>query len=82
MVYYPLANGGSIKNIYNDLDFFCVKYCNNKNKTLLKAMLNVSEACTGGSFESRKAAKDKENRYLLVINSINEIRSELFRYKI
>ena len=72
---------GSIKGISSDIAYYCSRYCSDKKEHLATLMIEVADACTGGEFESAKKRVDA-SRYLLIINAINHVRSELFRRKL
>ena len=74
---------GSIKSVNSDLIYFCERYrlANEKKTHITTLMTDMADACTGGSFESKRKDTDKD-RYLLIVNAINQLRSELFRMKL
>lgn len=72
---------GSIKSIGSDLRFYCDRYCLAKKEEIAHLIAEVSDACTGGTFESTNRQIEPA-RYLFVINSIHRLRSELFRRKL
>ena len=71
----------SIKSIFSDLNYYCGRYCPKQATEIKVLMMDVSDACTGGDFESLRKSGD-EARYLLINNAINTARTALLRRKI
>lgn len=65
---------GAIKSITSELSQYSKRYRKKTNFDGL--MVEVSDACTGGSFETAKRPRDRQ-RYLIVVNTINRVKSEL-----
>jgi hypothetical protein len=72
---------GAIKSISADCNYYCDRYCKCKSGELHNLLVEVSDACTGGDFESTKK-KIETGRYILVVNAINRVKSELHRRKL
>jgi hypothetical protein len=70
---------GAIKSLTGELKYYSERYC--KKNDFPNLMVEVSDACTGGQFESAKKIADC-SRYLVVVNTINRVKSELIRRKI
>jgi hypothetical protein len=64
---------GAIKSLSSDLEHYSKRY---QKKEFTALMVEVSDACTGGDFESKKRVRDRQ-RYLVVVNSINRVKAEL-----
>ena len=65
---------GGIKSLSCDLEHYAKRY--RKKTNFVTLMVEVSDACTGGDFESNKRTKDRQ-RYLMVVNTINRVKTEL-----
>ena len=72
---------GSIKGLFSDVGYFCHRYCSKKSTEMDKLLGEISDACTGGDFESANKKVDT-GRYIIVINTINRVKSELLRRKL
>jgi len=72
---------GSIKSISSDAGHFCRKYKKGMRAEIERLMSNLSDSATGGEFESKKRKADS-GRYILIVNSINEVRSCLLKTKL
>ena len=72
---------GMIKSLTGELQYYCNRYCKKRKEDFTGLMVEVSDACTGGQFESEKKTRDC-GRYLIVVNSINRVKSELIRRKL
>jgi len=72
---------GAIRRLSADLTYYTSRYSRGKQKCLLQLLTNVSDACTNGEFESKKKPVDS-GRYLIIVNSVNSIRSELLHQKL
>jgi hypothetical protein len=72
---------GTIRSLSGDLDYYCDRYCKKRKSEFTRILGEICDACTGGSFESQSHPKDC-GRYLTVVNTINRLRSELFKQKI
>jgi len=72
---------GAIKCLSADMHYFCDRYCKGDKSKVDELLMEISDACTGGTFESSPKPTDS-GRYLLVVNAINRTRSELFKRKI
>lgn len=72
---------GSIKSIDSEIRFFCERYCPEKKDDVANLVAEISDACTGGSFETTDRQVEP-SRYLFVVNSIHRLRSELFKRKL
>ena len=70
---------GSIKSLSGQFEYFSARY---DKKTDFRALVGeVSDACTGGDFEVATKKADS-SRYMVIINAINRIKSELLRKKL
>ena len=65
---------GAIRCLSSDLDHYSKRY--RKKADFRSLMVEVSDACTGGDFESVKRTCDRQ-RYLMVVNTINRVKTEL-----
>lgn len=72
---------GAIRCLSADMHYFCDRYCKGEKSKVDELLMEISDACTGGTFESSPKPTDN-GRYLLVVNAINRTRSELFKRKI
>lgn len=72
---------GAIKIISSDVNYFCSRYCKKKINEMEILLIEVSDACTGGDFESSTGNVDS-GRYISVVNTINRVKSELLRRKL
>lgn len=72
---------GAIKALFADVNYYCQRYCKKKEKELHGLVGELMDACTGGDFESAGKKVDT-GRYLLVVNAINRVKSELHRRKL
>lgn len=70
---------GAIKVLSSDLTYYAKRY--HKKWEHDKLLVEVNDACTGGGFEVASRASEP-NRYIMVINTINRIKSELMRRKL
>lgn len=70
---------GAVKSVTAALGDFKAKYeCKTDFDGL---MMDVSDACTGGNFESDERPSDP-SRNMVIINAINRVKSELLRRKV
>lgn len=65
---------GGIKSLTSELGQYSRRYRKKADFRIL--MVEVSDACTGGNFECAKRTRDRQ-RYLMVVNTINRVKSEL-----
>lgn len=72
---------GAIKVFSSDVGYFCHRYCKKKTAEMERLLVEVSDACTGGDFESSIGTVDP-GRYISVVNTINRVKSELLRRKL
>jgi len=72
---------GMIKSLSADCNYYCDRYCKYKLGELQSLLVEVSDACTGGDFESVRKKVDT-GRYILIVNAINRVKSELHRRKL
>lgn len=70
---------GAIRSISSDIRFLGQKTNTDEFRNCL---MEVSDACTGGSFESTPAGPPDPSRYLLVVNAVSRLKSELLRLKL
>ncbi len=73
---------GTIKSLSADLRYYCRRYCARRERELTELIAEISDACTGGEFESTPSKKTDNGRYLMIINAIHRLKSELFRRKL
>lgn len=70
---------GATKSLNSDLKYYAHRY---NSKTDFEAlMMEVSDACTGGSFESATRTIEA-GRYITIVNTVSRIKSELRRRKL
>ena len=72
---------GMIKSLSADCNYYSDRYCKRKSAELQRLLVEVSDACTGGDFESTRKKADP-GRYILIVNAINRVKSELHRRKL
>ena len=72
---------GAIKSISSDAVHFCGKYRKGMKPEVERLMSNLSDSATGGNFESKNRKADS-SRYIMIVNSINEVRSCLLKTKL
>jgi hypothetical protein len=72
---------GMIKSLSADSNYYCARYCKCKSGELQNLLVEVADACTGGEFESVRKKIDT-GRYILIVNAINRVKSELHRRKL
>jgi hypothetical protein len=72
---------GMIKSLSADSSYYCDRYCKFKSGELQNLLVEVADACTGGEFESIRKKVDT-GRYILIVNAINRVKSELHRRKL
>jgi len=72
---------GAVKCLSADMNYFCDRYCKADKAKVAQLLMEISDACTGGTFESIHSPADS-GRYFVVVNAINRARSELFQRKI
>jgi len=65
---------GAIRNLNSELRMYAERYC--KKVKFEPLMVEVSDACTGGTFETASRGPDT-GRYLMVVNIIHRVRWEL-----
>jgi hypothetical protein len=65
---------GAIKSLSKELNQYSKHY--RKKIDFVALMVEVSDACTGGEFESIKRTRDR-GRYLMVVNAIHRVKAEL-----
>jgi hypothetical protein len=70
---------GGIKSLASDFEYYSARYAH-KNE-FLPALSDLTDACTGGDFESQ-ARKSDNARYIFVVNAVNKLRSQLLRKKL
>jgi len=70
---------GAFKSLASDLNHYSSRY--HKKLEHEKLMSEVADACTGGQFEGATRPSEPA-RYIMVINTINRIKSELMRRKL
>jgi hypothetical protein len=70
---------GAIKSLNSDIAFYNEKY---KKEAKLSGHLNeIFETCTSGDFEGVSKPIDS-GRYVLIVNAINKLKSQLLRGKL
>lgn len=74
---------GSILTVISDLDYYCQRYEVDRFTRSKFELLEIalSDAVTGGEFEQKKRKANPE-RYLVIVNITNKVKSELQRTKI
>lgn len=74
---------GAIKVIGSDISHFCDKYEEDKalKDQFNNLLVKLSDAATGGDFESPNR-KRESGRYLVIVNAINDLKSELLQTKL
>ena len=72
---------GNLRALTSDVNYFCGRYCNKIGSKMTKLLTNLHDACTGGDFESNKKKADSQ-RYIIIVNAINDVKSELHRRKL
>ena len=70
---------GLLRALSSDLSFFAVRY--GKSPLFDKLLVHLHDSCSGGDFES-KDRKTDTNRYLVVVNAVNNLKSALMRRKL
>jgi hypothetical protein len=70
---------GAIKNLGSVLNHYSARYCPKQDFTPL--LVELSDACTGGTFEQAKRPADP-HRYLSVINTSHRVRAMLFERRV
>ena len=70
---------GGIRNLNSELRKYSERYCKRTNFEPL--MMEVADACTGGTFEGANRPPDL-GRYLTVVNTIHHVRWELMKRKL
>lgn len=77
---------GSIKGLTSDSNYYCQRYCKAKQADMDKLLGEVLDACTGGEFESTRRKPDngrsENGRYIVIVNTISRVKSELHRQKL
>jgi len=66
---------GAIKNLNAALIEYSKRYC--KKVDFIQLMVEVNDACTGGTFETAKRGPEF-GRYLTVVNATHRVRWQLF----
>ena len=72
---------GGIKSIGVNIRHYSNRYCKNKYNAFNELVVELSDACTGGDFESSRRKPDN-SRPMVIINTISHIRAELFKGKL
>lgn len=72
---------GNLKALSADLRFYCERYSRKHEAHFSKLVTNLHDTCTGGDFESQRKKPDSQ-RYIIVVNAINGIKSDLLRQKL
>jgi hypothetical protein len=72
---------GGLKALASDMRYFCERYCKCQSKKMEVLLANLHDACTGGDFDTNRRKIEKQ-RYIVIVNSINAVKSELFRRKL
>lgn len=72
---------GNLKALNSDVQYFCGRYCCKSEPNMKKLLMHLHDSCTGGDFESKKKRVDTQ-RYIIIVNAINEVKSELLRRKL
>jgi len=70
---------GNIRTLAVDLERYAARYC--KKKKFAALMVEITDACTGGAFQTANRVADT-GRYMLVLNSINRVKTELLAQKL
>jgi len=70
---------GAVKSLTSEMKCFSQKYC--RKTDFAPLMVEVSDACTGGAFESATRNADG-GRHLMVVNSIHRVKWELMKRKL
>lgn len=70
---------GSVKILNTDVRYFKGKYATGEDFDA--NMVNILDTCTGGSFESTARMADPD-RYLLIVNQVNDLKSKILRVKL
>ena len=77
---------GTIKGLSADINYYCQRYCKTKAGEMEKLLVEVLDACTGGEFESTKKktenGRSDNGRYIVIVNTISRVKSELHRRKL
>lgn len=69
---------GAIKGLAADLQYYSTRY--RRKQKFTESLSELSDACTGGDFESRSKKPDSA-RYIFVINATSKLRSLLLHRK-
>jgi len=69
---------GTTRSLATDLKNYQTRYKTEMNHEEL--MMDVIDACTGGSLEGNERKHD-EGRYILISNTINRVRTALIKHK-
>ena len=72
---------GNLRALASDFGYFCDRYCLKDKSTITKLLTNLHDSCTGGEFESSKKKADP-HRYIIIVNTINDVKSAVFRRKL
>ena len=70
---------GSVRTLSGDVQHFKKKYA--KKEDFDSSLVNLLDTSTGGSFESANRIADPD-RYLLIVNQVNDLKSKLIRVKL
>ena len=72
---------GNLKALTSDVNYHCERYCRKNDSKMKNLLINLHDLCTGGEFESSKKKVDTQ-RYIFIVNAINDVKSELLRRKL
>jgi len=72
---------GDLRALSADVKYYCCRYCSKEEDSINGMLLELHDACTGGSFESHDQSAD-ESRYLVVVNTANRLRSHFYKRKL
>ncbi|HEY5036127.1 MAG TPA: hypothetical protein VII74_03235 [Chthoniobacterales bacterium] len=70
---------GGIKSLASDLAYYTERY--GERHEFNRLLAELSDACSAGDFEST-ARKPDSARYILIVNAISRVRTELLRRKL
>lgn len=73
---------GRIRCISGNIRYYCDRYGGGNDSMFSQRLMDVSDACTGGQFESVRATQSDPSRYLLIVNAITQLRSDLWQRKL
>lgn len=72
---------GDIKILSSDIEYYYLRYCCKRKADMDRMLGEIADACSGGNFESKSKAIDT-SRYMIVINAISRLKSDLLRRKL